>query len=218
MAGKEDEIFPALLDVAAADELAVDEHLGVGGRVCDGAQRAVRVVAVQHQLLELDAGVAQQTLRLCAERAAGARKNGDVMRLLGVRREVFEHRVRVRNVERIARLLRLDEHLLHHAVGRVDRRFDAGKTVTGQGLAGDGADAEEGGPAQEVREFLEENGNDSINYKMNLSWTSSTSAACTARMYCSLLWVRRSHSPGGFFISSERSPSETPYFFAASIK
>lgn len=29
-------------------------------------------------------------------------------------------------------------------------------------------------PAQEVSEFLEENGNDSINFKMNLSWTSST--------------------------------------------
>jgi outer membrane protein insertion porin family len=29
-------------------------------------------------------------------------------------------------------------------------------------------------PAQEVSEFLEENGNDSINYKVNLSWTSST--------------------------------------------
>src|SRR5690606_34810486 len=71
---------PGLELFRAADVLAVDEHLRERRLARHGAQGAVRVGAVQHQFLEVDAGIAQQAAGLRAERAALAREDRHVER------------------------------------------------------------------------------------------------------------------------------------------
>ncbi|MNX99780.1 hypothetical protein D3C86_1322470 [compost metagenome] len=49
-------------------------------------------------------------------RAADLREHHDLVGALRVRGDVVQHRVGVRDLERVARLFRLDKHLGHHAV------------------------------------------------------------------------------------------------------
>jgi hypothetical protein len=73
-------------------------------------------VAVEHQLLVGDVAVLQQALGLDAVGAAFAGEHHHFQRLFGVGRDVAQHGVGIGDLEGIARLVRLDEHLHHLAV------------------------------------------------------------------------------------------------------
>src|SRR5260370_1312164 len=68
-------------------------------------------VAEEHLLVD-DAFAVEQRARARTVRAAFLAEDRDRLRRLQARRDVREHRVRVGNLERIAFLPRLDEHLL----------------------------------------------------------------------------------------------------------
>ena len=99
---------PLFQRIGAADVAAVDVDLREGIGASDRTQAVFRIVTVEHQFLELDTGVVQQSLRPGAVAATLAREEADVERLLRIGRDVFQHRVRIGDLEWIARFLRLD--------------------------------------------------------------------------------------------------------------
>jgi len=64
-----------------------------------------------------------------------------LVRLLGGRRDVVQHRVGIRHLERVARLFRLDEHLVHHTVLDQHRIAPATLAETEVGLVDEHAHA-----------------------------------------------------------------------------
>lgn len=102
--------------IGTADVLTVNEDLWIGDlrRYC--SQGLVRVVLIQNQLFELDAGVMQETLGLDAEGTAFTREDSYVVRQNTFRREIGKHRISVGHAVRVAWLFRFNEHLLDHTI------------------------------------------------------------------------------------------------------
>src|SRR5258706_13339720 len=96
----------------AADVLAVDEDLRHRAATRDGADDARAVAVVEAHLGERVAQLLEERLRPRAVAAALAREDRHLVRLLRLGIDVVQHRVGVPDLERIAGLLRLAEHLL----------------------------------------------------------------------------------------------------------
>ena len=104
--------------IGAANVLTVNEDLGSGVAArnsADGAEGDL-VGAVNEDLLVAEALGLQELLGADAVGAAGHGEDGDGGGGLGVGEQVVEHRVRVRDLEGVALLDGLDEHLLDDGV------------------------------------------------------------------------------------------------------
>ena len=90
-------------------------------KICGTVPRPVMAPTTRERSLWIElhfeaSQLRQQRLRLGAVAAALARQDRDLVGLLRLGIDVVEHGIGVGHLERVARLLRLDEHLLDHPV------------------------------------------------------------------------------------------------------
>ena len=121
--------------------LTVDEDLRGRTLAAHRADHASTHVVVERDLDRVVAPGVEQSLRFDAERATRLGEHHDLIRCLGGRVDVAEHRVRVRDFKRIAIFLGFDEHLLHDAVAHEHRVAPAALAESNVGLVHEHAHA-----------------------------------------------------------------------------